>query len=451
MKVLLLSTYDMGRQPFGLASPAAWLRRDGMDVESVDLSRDKLPAATVRAADLIAFHLPMHTATRLAARAAERVRRLNPLAHLCFYGLYAPVNETYLRQLGGQTILGGEFEPGLAALARELAERPHGGEARQASPQSWPVTSLNRLAFLTPDRNGLPDAAHYARLHLPGGGHRVTGYTEASRGCKHLCRHCPVVPVYQGAFRIVQKEVVIEDIARQVAAGSEHIVFGDPDFLNGPTHAVAIVEELHKRFPNVSYEATIKVEHLLKHAPLLPLLRDTGCLVVTSAVESVDDGILERLEKGHTRADFLRVVGMFRDLGMVLNPTFVPFTPWTTLEGYRELLGLLASQGLMEHVAPVQLAIRLLIPAGSRLLELSETRAVAGPFDESALVFPWRHPDRRVDELSARVQELVTGGLKEKRSRGEIFASIAAAAGLPEFPNLLSRAEIPYLNEPWYC
>jgi radical SAM superfamily enzyme YgiQ (UPF0313 family) len=447
MKVLLLSTYDMGRQPFGLASPAAWLRRDGVDVDSVDLSRDQLPAASVRAADLVAFYLPMHTATRLAVRAAERVRRLNPQAHLCFYGLYAPVNETYLRRIGAGTILGGEFEPGLAALAQRLSSE--GGESRPA--ESGPVTSLDRLTFLTPDRQGLPSATRYARLHLPDGGHRVTGYTEASRGCKHLCRHCPVVPVYQGAFRIVQKEVVIEDIARQVAGGSEHIVFGDPDFFNGPGHAMAIVEELHRRFPQVTYDVTIKIEHLLKHANMLPALRDTGCLLVTSAVESVDDAILARLEKGHTRADFLRVIEMFRELGMVLNPTFVPFTPWTTLEGYRELLGLLAEENLVNHVAPVQLAIRLLIPAGSRLLELSEIGAVLGPFDEAALVYPWRHPDPRMDALAARVQEAVTGGLKEKLSRGEIFARIASAAGVPEFPGLLSRAEIPYLNEPWYC
>ncbi|MGA2015304.1 MAG: CUAEP/CCAEP-tail radical SAM protein, partial [Solirubrobacteraceae bacterium] len=395
MKVLLLSTYDMGRQPFGLASPAAWLRRDGMDVESVDLSRDPLSADTVRAADLVAFHLPMHTATRLAARAAERVRRLNPQAHLCFYGLYAPVNETYLRRLGAETILGGEFEPGLAALAQRLS-------GSRTLPQIGPVTSLERLNFLTPDRQGLPAATKYARLHLPDGSHRVTGYTEASRGCKHLCRHCPVVPVYQGAFRIVQKEVVIEDIARQVAAGSQHIVFGDPDFFNGPTHAMAIGEELHRRFPQVTYDVTIKIEHLLKHAGLLPVLRDTGCLVVTSAVESVDDGILMRLEKGHTRADFLRVVEMFRELEMVLNPTFLPFTPWTTPEGFRDLLGLLVQENLVNHVSPVQLAIRLLIPAGSRLLELPEITTVTGPFDEAALVYPWRHPDRRVDELAAR-------------------------------------------------
>ncbi len=447
MKVLLLSTYDMGRQPFGLASPAAWLRRDGMDVESVDLSRDQLPVATVRDAGLVAFHLPMHTATRLAARAAERVRRLNPQAHLCFYGLYAPVNEAYLRRIGAETILGGEFEPGLAALAQRLSRQ--GGESRP--PQSWPVTSLDRLQFLTPDRQGLPDATRYARLHLPDGSHRVTGYTEASRGCKHLCRHCPVVPVYQGAFRIVQKEVVIEDIARQVAAGSEHIVFGDPDFFNGPTHAMAIVKELHRRFPQVTYDVTIKIEHLLQHAPLLPALRDSGCLIVTSAVESVDDGILVRLEKGHTRADFLRVIALFREQGMVLNPTFVPFTPWTTPQGYRDLLGLLVTEHLVDHVAPVQLAIRLLIPAGSRLLELPEIGAAIGPFDEAALFYPWRHGDPRMDELAARVQDVVASGLKEKMPRGEIFARLAAAAGLPDFRGLLSRVEIPYLNEPWYC
>jgi radical SAM superfamily enzyme YgiQ (UPF0313 family) len=349
----------------------------------------------------------------------------------------------YLRRLGAETILGGEFEPGLAALAKHLSE--------SRTPQIGPVTSLDRLTFLTPDRLGLPAATRYARLHLPDGGHRVTGYTEASRGCKHLCRHCPVVPVYQGAFRIVQKEVVIEDIARQVAAGSEHIVFGDPDFFNGPTHAMAIVSELHRRFPLVTYDVTIKIEHLLKHTDLLPELRDTGCLVVTSAVESVDDGILARLEKGHTRADFLRVVAMFRDLGMVLNPTFLPFTPWTTLEGYRDLLGLLVSENLVNHVAPVQLAIRLLIPAGSRLLELPEIADVIGPFDEAALVYPWRHPDPRMDELAARVQEAVAGGLKEKLARGAIFARIVQAAGLSDLPDVLSRAEIPYLNEPWYC
>src|SRR6266446_6020044 len=236
-----------------------------------------------------------------------------------------------------------------------------------------PFISLNRLRFVPPDRSQLPVLSSYATLYLDGARKRV-GSTEASRGCKHLCRHCPVVPVYDGVFRIVGREVVLEDIRRQVAAGAEHITFGDPDFFNGIGHALAIVEGLHREHPHLTYDVTIKIEHLRKHRKHLARLRDTGCLFVTSAVESVDDEVLALLEKGHTRADFLAVVKDFRALGLILQPTFVPFTPWTTLDGYLDLLRVLAEEGLEENVAPIQLGIRLLIPAGSRLLELQDVR-----------------------------------------------------------------------------
>jgi len=443
VKVVLLSTYELGRQPFGLASPAAWLRQDGADVVCADLSRDRLPEEAVRAADLVAFYVPMHTATRMAAKATERVKQLNPTAHLCFYGLYAPMNEDYLRRLGGRTILGGEFEAGLLTLVRNLQSA--------ISNLQLPAVSLDRLAFRVPDRTGLPDLARYAHLHLGTRGHRVSGYTEASRGCKHLCRHCPVVPVYNGAFRIVPREVVLEDIRRQVAAGAEHITFGDPDFFNGPTHAMAIVEALHREFPALSYDVTIKVEHLLQHRRHLPTLRDSGCVLVTTAVESLDDHVLKLLEKGHTRSEFEEVARIFQDLGLALNPTFVPFHPWTTLAGYQDLLRTLSDLGLGESVSPVQLGIRLLIPAGSRLLELDEVRAIVGPFDEAALSYPWRHPDSAVEQLCTDVQGTVARGAAKEWPRAEVMAKIAEAAGLGSLPVLPARIEVPYLNEPWYC
>src|ERR1700739_2192926 len=105
MSILLISTYELGRQPFGLASPMAWLRARGHEVSSVDLTRESLDEGAVRRASLVAFYVPMHTATRLAARLLEKIRGLNPLAHLCFYGLYAPMNKEYLRGLGVGTIL----------------------------------------------------------------------------------------------------------------------------------------------------------------------------------------------------------------------------------------------------------------------------------------------------------------------------------------------------------
>ena len=240
----------------------------------------------------------------------------------------------------------------------------------------------------------MADLANYARVVMPGGERRIAGSTEATRGCKHLCRHCPIVPVYNGAFRVVEREIVLDDIRQQVAAGARHITFGDPDFFNGPAHSLSIVEAMHSEFPDLSYDVTIKIEHLRKHDALLPTLRDTGCLFVISAVESVDDRVLEKFDKGHTRADFLAVAARFRELGMTLLPTFVPFTPWTTLEGYIDLLSVIAREDLRENVAPIQLAIRLLIPAGSRLLDLPEVRGMVGPFDSAALVFPWKHEDR---------------------------------------------------------
>lgn len=440
MRVLLLSTYDLGRQPFGLASPAAFLRAAGHEVDVADLSRDPLPRNAVRRAGLVAFFLPMHTATRLCFEIVESVRAENPDALLCGYGLYAPLNEAALREAGFSAVLGGEFEEGLVALA--------GG----AAPGALPRVSLARQKWTAPDRAGLPPLDRYARLAIDGEA-RIAGYTEATRGCKHLCRHCPITPVYRGAFRVVDREVVLEDIRRQVAAGAAHITFGDPDFFNGPGHAAAIVEALHREWPALGYDVTIKIEHLLEHRRLLPLLRATGCVLVTSAVESLDDAVLEKLAKGHTRAGFLEALALMREADLPLAPTFIPFTPWTTLAGYRDFLQELAALDLAGSVAPVQLAIRLLIPAGSPMLELPDVRAASGAFDARALLYPWRHPDARVDRLAAAVERAARRAVREPQARAAILREIwelSGAGAVPDFA-LPDRSTIPYLTEPWYC
>jgi radical SAM superfamily enzyme YgiQ (UPF0313 family) len=441
--VLLLSTYDLGRQPFGLASPAAWLRQAGHTVATRDLSRDSLDEGEVRDAALIAFYLPMHTATRLALPVITRVRALNPDATVCAYGLYAPLSASRLASLGVTAVLGPEAEAQLVELA----------SGRVAPPDDEPDPVLPRLAFITPDRTSLPPPARYAALAMPDGSRRLVGATEASRGCKHRCRHCPIVPVYNGHFRVVAADVVLADVDQQVAAGARHITFGDPDFLNGPTHARRVVEALHAGHPDVTYDVTIKIEHLLAHAPLLPILASTGCLFVTSAVESVDDEVLQRLEKGHTRADVIRAVALCHDAGLTLVPTFVAFTPWTTLEGYRDLLDTVEGLGLADHVPSVQWGLRLLITQGSRLLELSEVRDLVGDFNPRTLTYPWVHADRRVDRLQDDVMRLV--GVTAGRPRREVLARIREtldeAGGKVPWPPALVRAAIPYLEEPWYC
>lgn len=405
----------------------------------------------------------MHTATRLALQLFDRIRGLASGAHICFYGLYAPTNEPYLREMGAHTILGGEFEEDLVDLSRRLARikaAPSNGESNASSSQHIvPGISLHRQKFIPPDRHDLPPLSRYARLCHQQAPSKVVGYVEATRGCKHFCRHCPIVPVYNGQFRIVQQEVVLTDIRQQVEAGAEHITFGDPDFFNGPGHVLPIVRALHREFPRLTYDVTIKIEHLLKYARHLPLLQQTGCAIVTSAVESIDDRILNFFDKRHSRGDFVRVVKLFDELGLTLNPTFVSFTPWTTLAGYCELLEMLAQFYLVDNISPVQLAIRLLIPQGSKLLELTETQAVIAPFDKALLCYPWRTPDPRVDELQQRVEEIVNSGHKQQASRKEIFRKIWDCANsflgisdpVPQMQAYSSRTAVPYLNEPWYC
>jgi radical SAM superfamily enzyme YgiQ (UPF0313 family) len=457
VRVLLVSTYDLGRQPFGLASPAAWLRRDGIDVACVDSTRTPLVDEEIARADLVAFYLPMHTATRLAVPLVARVSNVNPPALVAAYGLYAQLNEVWLRECGVHHVLGPEAEADLVALARAGSHEPIArSRPRSATNPGLRAEKIPRLEFIQPDRAGLPALASYATLQMPDGSRRVVGSTDATRGCKHLCRHCPIVPVYRGQFRAIPVDVVMRDVAAQVAAGAQHISFGDPDFLNGPSHARRIVERLAAEHPSITYDATIKVEHLLKHVDLLPVFRATGCLFVTSAVESVDDRILVKLAKGHTRADFLRVVDACRAAGLTLSPTFVPFTPWTTIDGYIDLLETLALLDLVEHVAPIQLAIRLLVTAGSPLLELPDIARRVEPFDRASLTWPWHHEDPRVDRLQEDVMRLV--GVKIAGSRGAIFdralALARAAAGRGARTSsrpARNRATVPYLNEPWYC
>ena len=452
--VVLISTYDLGHQPFGLASPAAWLRERGAEVAQLDLSQEALGKheEVVREADLIALHLPMHTATRIATHAIPRLRELNPSAHLCAYGLYAPLNSDHLQALGVSTIIGGEFEGRLLALAEGLRG--------DAEPQAGLQISHDKLSFLRPSRRDLPDLAKYSKLVLPGGEQQIAGYTEASRGCKHLCRHCPIVPIYEGKFRIVQRDVVLADVRQQVAAGAQHITFGDPDFFNGPTHGIELVQALHREFPKLTYDVTIKVEHLLKHAELLPTLRNTGCAFVVSAVESLDDRVLQLLDKGHTRADFLKVVLLFRDLGLALSPTFVAFHPWMSLASYEEFLMTIAELELIENVQPIQLAIRLLIPSCSRLLQLREVQEIVAPFDQVSLSYPWKHSDPRVDSLQREMERTIQFSVKLEYDRSTIFEYawhlLQQAKGsedevLPTLPALAARATIPYLTEPWYC
>jgi radical SAM superfamily enzyme YgiQ (UPF0313 family) len=452
--VLLVSTYELGHQPSGIAFPKAFLERAGFAPAALDLAVEPLDPERVRAARLVAISVPMHTALRLGLAAAARIRQLNPGAALCFHGLYAPLHAPLLLAAGAVAVLGGECEPRLVALAeavergeRDLSRFVHrgGGDA-----------PTERLDYPVPSRAGLPGPERYARLD-DGRDVRLAGYTEATRGCLHLCRHCPIPAIYGGRFVAIPEDVVRRDVAAQVAAGATHVTFGDPDFLNGPTHARRVLRAVHADHPALTFDFTAKIEHLVRHEALLPELRASGVLFVVSAVESLSDRVLAKLDKGHTRADVFRAFSACAAAGLALRPSLVPFTPWSTLDGYLELLDTFEREGWAESLDPVQLSIRLLVPSGSLLVGDPELNL--GEYDPAALGYPWRHDDPRMDALQARVAGCVEDGAARGAPPLETFARVRAlalaAAGRPH-EHVARRSHVsgrsaPRLTESWFC
>ncbi|MFL5310221.1 MAG: radical SAM protein, partial [Myxococcales bacterium] len=297
--ILVVSCYELGRQPVAAATALAELRRSGFAPAALDVSVEAVDDATLARARLVAISVPMHTALRLGVRVAQRASQG---AHVCFFGLYAELNADHLLERHADSVIGAEADVPLRLLAEAL-ER---GDALSVPGvrNSGGATLLERakLAPAVPSRAGLPVLDRYARLEI-GAETRLVASVEASRGCKHLCRHCPIVPVYRGRFVAVPRETVLRDVEQQIEAGARHVTFGDPDFLNGPTHALRLVGKLHARWPDVTFDATIKIEHLLEHREMLPELARCGCLFITSAVESLNDAVLLALRKGHTAAE----------------------------------------------------------------------------------------------------------------------------------------------------
>ena len=430
-EILVVSCYELGRQPVAAASAIGALERAGFAPAAQDVSVDRLSPQALSRARLVLISVPMHTALQLGVRVAEKAREAG--ARVAFFGLYAALNAAHLRERHGDFVAG-EDTAELVELARALEE----GRAPA-------VSESGKRDVAVPSRGALPGLDRYAKLSW-NGEERLVASVDASRGCKHLCRHCPIVPVYRGRFVAVPRETVLADVAQQIAVGARHVSFGDPDFLNGPTHALRIARELHERWPRVSFDATIKIEHLLEHRALLPELVRCGMIFVTSAVESLNDRVLEALRKGHAATDVPLALAAVREAGAELRPTLLPFTPWAAVEDLPALFDFAVGHDLVSAIDPVQYTLRLLLPPGSLLLE------DAGPwlrdFDSDAFTWRWQHEDPRVDALWRDSVEAVRGdaGFDELRALADRTLRRPPARRVSR-----SQRSVPRLTEPWFC
>jgi len=474
VRILLVSTYELGHQPLHVASPAGALSRAGHEVRCLDLSVEPFDIGIVRWADAVACSVPMHTACRLALAACSQIRTVDREIPLCIYGLYAHLADS----AAGSAVdlaISGEYEPRLVQWADELSARaepvetPNTGEAPKGASDGSAVklttraeVDLRRGRFGLPSRQLLPGLDRYARLAAHGEA-RLAGYVEASHGCSHRCRHCPVPVVYDGRTRLVGTEAVMADVAQLVDMGARHITFGDPDFLNGPHHSLRVVSEFHSTFPDLTFDVTAKVEHVLAHRELWPRLSTSGCLFVVSAFESASSSILERLDKGHSPSDEVEAVSVLRSAGIEPRPSLMPFTPWTKPTDLVDLFDLVSRCDLVGNVDPVQFAIRLLVPPGSLLLH-TDLDGRLGPYDDERLSWTWSSPDARLDLLAVELAELAERAASEGWAAVESFEAVRAqtlrtldmgsARLAPTTPRLRSSIppdERPRLTESWFC
>jgi radical SAM superfamily enzyme YgiQ (UPF0313 family) len=453
--ILLISCYELGHQPLAAASPLGFLARAGFTADVLDIAVDPFDPAKVERAKFIGISVPMHTAMRLGVRVAERIREINARATICMYGLYAALNADYLLEHGADYCIGGECEAPMTALIEALeANAPtaiDGVIQRGVAAQPY----LKRLRFALPVRTSLPPLSKYAWLDYKGG-RRTVGYVEASRGCLHLCTHCPIPPVYEGRFFVIPEAIVLEDIRQQVQAGASHITFGDPDFLNGPGHSLSVIQAMHAEFPHLTFDITTKVEHILKRGDILPELGRMGSVFLISAVESVSDRVLEILEKNHTKPEIEEAVKRVRAAGIAPRPTWVAFTPWTTRSDYLDMLAFIEANNLIDNVDPVQYTIRLLVPPGSYLLKRPEMIEHMGALNEASFSYTWTHPDPGMDRLHKEVGALVEKDVHAGEDPAVTFNRVwrlAAGRDLAiTMPALLpGRERAPRLSEPWFC
>ena len=275
-----------------------------------------------------------------------------------------------------------------------------------------------------------------------------------------MCLHCPITPIYNGTFYVHKAPEVIEEIRNLVAAGAKHITFGDPDFLNGPTHALRITKSMHDNFPDITFDFTTKIEHILKYPKQIEALKENGALYLISAIESFNDDVLQNLNKGHTGADIHKALDFLNNISLPLRPSLVPFTPWETLSSYNILLDTLANRNLIDQIEPVHLSIRLLIPPGSALLENDSMKPYLTTLDQEAFSWQWHHPDLAMDQLAKKVATVVDNDTASGTDPLITFDSVRALAkemftGKPqkriERVIDIARPRPPRLTETWFC
>ena len=428
MKILLLSFYNLGKQPKIIGELYNKLNIEGTEINVFDYSINEYDL-DIKSYDAIGIFASMHTATVLAT---EYLKDKTLPDKVFTFGLYAKVLSdsdtriTYLENLDGSDL---EIYLGVNANSN--------------------FTIKNSI----PDRSPFPEISNYTHL-VKGKNKLFTGSVETTYGCKHSCTHCPVPMQFNGRFKTFSEEKILIDISNQIESGAQHISFDDADFFNGPKYSLKILEKLTKKFPSITYDATIKVEHIIKYQDYFKELTNLNMLFITSAFETTNNRVLKILEKNHTYKDLEQSISISKQYNIDIRPTWMPFTPWTNLVDLINIVTLIEHYELRETVDPIQLTIKLLVPKGSLMLKRPEFKQYIGEYDQDSFTYLWNYENSKVGNLQALLFSYVAEnyGIDEKEQYLELIDIIQSFTNTDIIYNKMYKYhEVPKLSETWFC
>ena len=428
MKILLLSFYDLGKQPKIISELHKKLDNGSNQIDVVDYSIEE-KNLTLDNYDVLGIYASMHTASVLA----EQYLRDRKLPNKLFvFGLYANVfSEMFSNFQSIHSFDSDELESLLEVQLNPNYSFKHS----------------------VPDRTILPSITDYSHI-VDGSNNLIAGSVETTYGCKHECTHCPVPIEFKGMFKTFGTEKIITDVTNQVEEGAKHISFNDPDFFNGPKHALKILQLLNEKHPSITYDSTIKVEHILKYPDYFQELKNLNMLFVISAFETTNDHVLNILQKNHSFNDLNKAVELSLENKIDIRPTWMPFSPWTEQNDLISIIKLIENYKLRETVDPIQLTIKLLVPKNSLILKRPEMKEYLLDYDPSSFSYAWKYKFPNIDNIQ---NELFTYVLQHE-SENEYTQYLGLVDILESHTNetLLisekySQRIVPKLSETWFC
>jgi len=428
LKILLLSFYDLGKQPKIISELYKKLDNGSNQIDIIDYSIEEKDL-TLDNYDVLGIYASMHTASVLA----EQYLRDRKLPNKLFvFGLYANVfSEMFSDFQSIHSFDSDELESLLQVQLNPNYSYKH----------------------TVPDRTILPSITDYSHI-VDGSNNLIAGSVETTYGCKHECTHCPVPIEFKGMFKTFGTEKIITDVTNQVEEGAKHISFNDPDFFNGPKHALKILQLLNEKHPSITYDSTIKVEHILKYPDYFQELKNLNMLFVISAFETTNDHVLNILQKNHSFNDLNKAVELSLENKIDIRPTWMPFSPWTEQNDLISIIKLIENYKLRETVDPIQLTIKLLVPKNSLILKRPEMKEYLLDYDPSSFSYAWKYKFPNIDNIQ---NELFTYVLQHE-SENEYAQYLGLVDILESHTNetLLnsekySQRIVPKLSETWFC